>query len=111
MRRAEKQLGGGWMRQYVESQSTIKIVVDHPRTWKVLWRLSTCGKGQFWRRPKLVARHSETQTGCPITYPYTSSKARDLCERYGFHITETQVEHIFTYRISNYVRCRYARAF
>jgi 2-polyprenyl-3-methyl-5-hydroxy-6-metoxy-1,4-benzoquinol methylase len=99
------------IRQYVAAGSTIKIMVYHRRSWKAFWILMTYAKGQFWRLPELVARHSEAQTGCPVTYTYTRRQARGLCERHSFRVTETRVEHIFPYRISDYVRYRYVKVF
>ena len=34
---------------YVGPGSTLKIMVYHRYSWKVLWILLTYGKGQFWR--------------------------------------------------------------
>jgi 2-polyprenyl-3-methyl-5-hydroxy-6-metoxy-1,4-benzoquinol methylase len=99
------------IRQYVAAGTTIKIMVYHRRSWKVFWIMMTYAKGQFWRLPEMVARYSEAQTGCPVTYTYTRKEARELCERYGFRVTETRVEHIFPYRISDYVRYRYVKVF
>ena len=99
------------MRQYVSAGSTIKIMVYHRRSWKVFWILMTYAKGRFWRLPEMVARHSEAQSGCPITYTYTRREGRELCERNGFRVTETRLEHIFPYRISDYVRYRYVKVF
>jgi len=76
---------------------------------KVLWILLTYGKGQFWRLAELVARHSEAQTGCPITYTFTRRQIRKLLERYGFQVTEMWVDHIFPYRIPDYVQYCYVK--
>lgn len=96
------------MRNYVHPGSTIKIMVYNRYCWKVLWILFTYGKGRFWRLKELIARHSEAETGCPITYTYTRREARELIER-GFRVTEMYVEHIFPYRIPDYVEYRYVK--
>jgi 2-polyprenyl-3-methyl-5-hydroxy-6-metoxy-1,4-benzoquinol methylase len=97
------------MRYYVRPGSTIKIMVYHRYAWKVLWILLTYGKGQFWRLDELVARHSEAQTGCPITYTFARRQVRELLKRYGFQVTEMWVDHIFPYRILDYVQYRYVK--
>jgi hypothetical protein len=56
-----------------------------------------------------VARYSEAQTGCPVTYTYTRAEGRRLLERHGFRIGKVEVEHIFPYRIPDYVQYRYAK--
>jgi ubiquinone/menaquinone biosynthesis C-methylase UbiE len=97
------------IRRYAHPGSTIKIMVYHRYAWKVFWILATYGKGQFWRMSELVARHSEAETGCPITYTFNRRQLRDLIERYGFRVKETSVDHIFPYRIADYVQYRYVK--
>lgn len=99
------------LRQYARAGTTLKIMVYHRYAWKLLWILLTEGKGWFWKMPELVARNSEVQTGCPITYTYTRREVRELCERHGFRVIEISVDHIFSYRISDYVRYRYNKVF
>jgi 2-polyprenyl-3-methyl-5-hydroxy-6-metoxy-1,4-benzoquinol methylase len=99
------------MRQYTKPGAVVKIMVYHRRAWKVLWILLSEGKGQFWKLPALIARNSEAQTGCPITYTYTKRGARELLERHGFRVTDICVDHIFPYRIPDYVRYRYRKVF
>jgi hypothetical protein len=52
-------------------------MVYHRRSYKVAWILLTEGKGQFWKLQDLVAKNSEAQTGCPVTYTYTRREGRD----------------------------------
>src|SRR5262249_5946934 len=74
------------VRHYAQPGTTVKIMVYHQHSWKVLWILLTEGKGQFWKLRELVARNSEAQTGCPITYTYSRREGRDLLERNGFRV-------------------------
>ncbi len=99
----------GQIRLYTRSSSTIKIMVYHRYSWKVLWILFTYGRGKFWRLRELVTQHSEAETGCPITYTFTRRGIRNLLERYGFRVMKMWVEHIFPYRISDYVQYQYAK--
>ena len=97
------------LRQYARPGTTLKIMVYHRRSWKVGWILLTEGRGQFWKLRELVAKNSEAQTGCPITYTYTREEGRDLLERHGFKVRGVDVEHIFPYRIKDYVQYRYVK--
>jgi len=97
------------MRYYVQPGSTIKIMVYHRYAWKVLWILLAYGKGHFWRLAELVARYSEAETGCPITYTFTRQGVRKMLQHYGFRVTEMWVDHIFPYRIPDYVQYRYVK--
>ena len=97
------------VRNYVRPGSTVKIMVYNRYSWKVFWILMTYGKGQFWRLAEMVARHSEAETGCPVTYTYTKRELRELLERHGFRVKQMRVEHIFPYRIRDYVQYRYVK--
>jgi hypothetical protein len=99
------------VRQYTKPGTVVKVMVYHRRAWKVLWILLSEGKGQFWKLSELIARNSEAQTGCPITYTYTKREAGELLERQGFHVTDISVQHIFPYRIPDYVQYRYRKLF
>jgi hypothetical protein len=69
--------------------------VYHRRSWKVARILLTEGRGEFWKLQELVAKNSEAQMGCPVTYTYTRREGRELLERHGFRATDVRVEHIF----------------
>jgi len=93
--------------RYLDRDSLLKLMVYHRHSWKVFWILMKYGKGAFWNLEELVARHSEAQTGCPITYTYTRSSIKELLS--GLEILATEVDHIFPYKIEDYVRYRYTR--
>jgi len=97
------------MRHYARPGSAVKIMVYHRYAWKVLWVLMTYGKGRFWRMAELVAKHSEAQTGCPITYTYSRKGISDMLERHGFRAKDIWVDHVFPYRISDYIQYRYVK--
>jgi len=85
----------------------IKIMVYNKLSWKVLWILLT--QGGWTDVAGTVARHSEAQTGCPVTYTYTLREARALVESGGFEVTNVQVDHIFPYSIPEYVQYQYKK--
>jgi SAM-dependent methyltransferase len=94
-------------RHYVAPGTTVKVMVYHRYAWKVLWILLMYGHGAFWRLSDLVARYSEAESGCPITYTYSRRDiSRLLC---GFEIADIRVDHIFPYRIPDYVQYRYIK--
>lgn len=97
------------VRRYMHAHSVLKLMVYHRYSWKVLWLLLRSGKGQFWKTSELVAKHSEAQTGCPITYIYSRRQGREFVERHGFCVTELWVDHIFPYRIRDYKEYRYRK--
>lgn len=93
--------------RYMDSDSIFKIMVYHRNSWKVFGIMISYGRGAFWKLDKLVARHSEAQTGCPVTYAYTKKSVERLLK--GFEIINTKVDHIFPYKISDYVQYRYKK--
>ena len=97
------------MQRYLKPDGTIKIMVYHRYSWKVLWIMLTYGKGRFWRLEEQVARHSEAQTGCPITYTYSRKEIEELLKRNDFTVSEMWVDHIFPYRIEDYIKYRYVK--
>jgi len=88
---------------------SLKLMVYHRHSWKVFWIVSGKGHGRFWKTAELVAEHSEAQTGCPVTFTYTRHQARTLVEQTGFRVQNLRVDHVFPYRIPDYVQYRYVQ--
>jgi 2-polyprenyl-3-methyl-5-hydroxy-6-metoxy-1,4-benzoquinol methylase len=59
---------------------TLKVMVYNRRSWKVAGIIIRYGKGRFWAADRLIAEHSEAQTGCPVTFSYTPKSVRE-CSR------------------------------
>jgi ubiquinone/menaquinone biosynthesis C-methylase UbiE len=97
------------MRQYMHARSELRVMVYHRHSWKVLWMFLRSGKGRFWKLNELIARYSEAETGCPITYSYTRKGGRKLLEKYGFQVTDVWADHIFPYVIRDYKEYRYRK--
>jgi 2-polyprenyl-3-methyl-5-hydroxy-6-metoxy-1,4-benzoquinol methylase len=97
------------MRTLVAPGGTLKLMVYHRRSWKVFWIVAAQGHGRFWKTDELVAEHSEAETGCPVTFSYTRREARELVENSGFRVQDLGVDHVFPYRIRDYVQYRYVR--
>ncbi len=97
------------IRRYMAPESVFKLMVYHRRSWKVFWIVMSRGKGRFWRLEELVARYSEAQTGCPVTHTYTRGQAQRWLAAGGFQVVRAEVDHIFPYRIADYVRYRYRK--
>jgi len=95
------------IRRYSHSNTVLKVMVYHRNSWKALEVLLRDGHGAFWRLSELIERHSEAQTGSPVTYTYTHRTIRDLL--HGYVVDSIFVDHIFPYRISDYVQYRYAK--
>jgi len=98
----------GQIRDYfIHPGSTLKLMVYYRYSWKVFWMLMQ-EKGRFWKLDKIIAKHSEAQTGCPVTYSYTKKTIKELIGE-NFDIEDNYVEHIFPYRIPEYVKYEYVK--
>jgi 2-polyprenyl-3-methyl-5-hydroxy-6-metoxy-1,4-benzoquinol methylase len=94
---------------YAKPGTTVKLMMYHTFSWKVFWVVAVYGRCRFWDWRSIVARNSEAQTGCPVTYTYTKAQLAKLLEERGFKVREMRVEHIFPYRIPEYVQYRYRK--
>jgi 2-polyprenyl-3-methyl-5-hydroxy-6-metoxy-1,4-benzoquinol methylase len=97
------------MRALMAPGSTLKLMIYHRRSWKVFSIVAAQGHGRFRKTDELVAEHSEAQTGCPVTFSYTRSEARELVESSGFLVQDLHVDHVFPYRIRDYIDYRYVK--
>lgn len=95
--------------RFTKPDTTVKIMVYYRWSWKVFWILARYGKGAFWKLDRLIADNSEAQTGCPVTYVYSRKQAAGLLAHAGLRVAKAEVEHIFPYRIGDYVEYRYVR--
>ncbi len=93
---------------FVDDKSVLKLMVYYRYSWKVLGILLGYGKGKFWKLDEMIATHSEAQTGCPVTYSYTKETVKDLLGG-GFEAEDVFVDHIFPYRIPEYVQYKYLK--
>ena len=87
--------------------TALKIMVYHRNSWKALQILLREGHGAFWKFSELLERHSEAQTGTPVTYSYTPRSVRDFLS--GFAVDSVAVDHIFPYCIPDYLQYRYVK--
>ena len=97
-----------------DTGTEFKIMVYNKWSWKVLWILLTEGLPHWlwigWTSiADIVAKHSEAQTGCPVTYTYTRDEARHLLADWGVTVTSIAVDHIFPYSIPEYVEHQYKK--
>lgn len=79
-------------------------------------RWSTKALGLFLKywRPGMsfddaVAKHSEAQGGCPVTFTYTPRKITKMVENSGMYVVSIEKAHIFPYIIKHYRQHRYIK--
>src|SRR5947209_9427031 len=85
------------LQRLVHPGSEIRLMVYNRWSWKVLWMYLAYGPKNLGNLRGLIARYSEAQTGCPITYVYSDTEARQLVG--AFDVVRIWNDHIFPYRI------------
>lgn len=97
------------LRAFMGPHTQLRVMVYYRWSWKVLWIWFTEGRLRRWDLDRLVAEHSEAQTGCPVTYTYSRTSARQWVERHGMRVESLFVDHIFPYSIEEYKRYEYKK--
>jgi len=97
------------IRSFVSKNGTLKLMLYHRHSWKALATVMTYGHGALWNWDEIIARYSEAQEGCPVTYTYTRRELYDLIDRIDCRVENMFVDHIFPWRIADYIQYRYQR--
>jgi hypothetical protein len=77
-------------------------------SYKLFRIMKDAGVWDMSRIDDLIARNSEAQTGCPVTYTYTDESVRELLA--GFTVHDVRKAHIFTWDVDAYQRYEYVKA-
>ena len=96
------------VRRYLTPDSELRLMVYSRISYKLFWIMKQEGIWDLSRIDELLARNSEAQSGCPVTYSYDAESAEALLD--GFHILEMRKAHIFTWDVDAYVRHEYVKA-
>ena len=86
----------------------LRLMVYARHSWKVLWIYARYAWRERWNWRGLVAKYSEAEIGSPVSYIYSRREARALLR--GFEVVSMTKDHIFPYRIPDYVEYRYIRS-
>jgi len=98
----------GHLRRYMTPASELRLMVYARVSYKLFWIMKEDGVWDMSRIDELIARNSEAQTGCPVTYTYTDGTVRELLS--GFDVREVRKAHIFTWDVDAYRRYEYRKA-
>jgi 2-polyprenyl-3-methyl-5-hydroxy-6-metoxy-1,4-benzoquinol methylase len=96
------------LRHYVTPASELRLMVYARVSYKLFWIMREEQVWDFSRVDELIARNSEAQTGCPVTYTYSDESVRRLLD--GFRVTDVRKDHIFTWDVDAYCRYEYRKA-
>jgi ubiquinone/menaquinone biosynthesis C-methylase UbiE len=91
----------------VKPGGELRMMVYARHSWKVLWIYARYAWREPWNWRRLAAKYSEAEIGSPVSYIYSHREARALLQE--FEIVSITKDHIFPYRISDYVQYRYVK--
>jgi 2-polyprenyl-3-methyl-5-hydroxy-6-metoxy-1,4-benzoquinol methylase len=95
------------IRKYMSAESELRLMVYSKVSYKLFATLKESGVWDMGRMDELMAKHSEAQTGCPVTYTYTFEEVRSLLQ--GFTVLDLRKAHIFTWDVDAYKRYEYRK--
>ena len=95
------------LRRYMTPQSELRLMVYSRVSYKLFWIMREEGVWDLGRIDELIARSSEAQTGCPVTYTYTDRTVRELLA--GFNVLDVHKAHIFTWDVEPYRKYEYRK--
>jgi 2-polyprenyl-3-methyl-5-hydroxy-6-metoxy-1,4-benzoquinol methylase len=94
--------------KYMNKESELRMMLYHKGAFKVLQILEQYDY-DYSKADELIAKHSEAQTGCPVTYSYTPKEITYILNEVGLEVTEIKIAHIFPYKIEEYKRYEYVK--
>jgi SAM-dependent methyltransferase len=92
---------------YMGPQSELRLMVYAKACYKLFWIMKEENVWDMGRADELIAKNSEAQSGCPVTYSYTYGEAERLLK--GFKIFDMYKSHIFTWDIPAYKNYEYKK--
>jgi ubiquinone/menaquinone biosynthesis C-methylase UbiE len=95
------------IRSLLARDGELRLMVYSKASYKLFWILREERLWDMSRIDEVIARNSEAQTGCPVTYTYTFESVRNLLR--GFEIVEARKAHIFTWDVEAYKRYEYVK--
>ncbi len=95
------------IKKYMTPKSELRLMMYSKISYKLFWIMKEEGVWDMGKMDELIARNSEAQTGCPVTYSYTFNDLRSLLR--GFKILDMYKAHIFTWEIEAYKRYEYKK--
>ncbi|ELR16952.1 methyltransferase [Acanthamoeba castellanii str. Neff] len=95
------------IRRLLKPGGELRVMLYSKVSFKLFFLMKETGEWDFSKMDQLIAKYSEAQTGCPVTYTYTFDDVRRLLE--GFEVVEMTKDHIFPWKIDDYKQHRYVK--
>jgi SAM-dependent methyltransferase len=95
------------IQKYMDTRSELRLMVYSRVSYKLFWIMRQENVWEMSRIDELVAKNSEAQTGCPVTYTYTPDSIRHLLKH--FRVLDVSKAHIFTWDVEAYRQYEYKK--
>jgi len=95
------------IKKYLPPAGELRIMLYSKVSYKLFSVMHEEGVWDMSQMDELIARNSEAQTGCPVTYTYTFDEVRRLLD--GFEILDIHKAHIFSWDVEAYQRHEYKK--
>ena len=93
--------------KYLTADGELRLMVYSKVSYKLFWIMKEEGIWDMGRLDELIAKNSEAQTGCPVTYTYTFNEVQSMLR--GFEMLEIRTAHIFTWDLAAYKQYEYKK--
>ncbi len=94
--------------KFMDENSEFRLMVYHKGAFKVFQILEDYDF-DYKNADALIAKHSEAQTGCPVTFSYTPKEITKVLDSVGLEVVNIEIAHIFPYKIDEYKRYEYVK--
>jgi SAM-dependent methyltransferase len=95
------------IRKLLAPHGELRLMVYSRVSYKLFWLMHQEGPWDLSRIDEIIARSSEAQTGCPVTYTYSFDDVAALLA--GFEVVDVRKAHIFTWNVDAYIRHEYVK--
>lgn len=89
------------VKKFMNADSEFRMMLYHKGAFKVFQILEEYGF-DYSSADLLIAKHSEAQTGCPVTFSYTPTEITEILKEIGMTVTECRIDHIFPWKVEQY---------
>lgn len=95
-------------KKYMNDSSELRLMLYNRGAFKVFQILEEYDFNYYYA-DELIAKHSEAQTGCPVTFSYTPRQITQILENLGYEVTDVSIDHIFPYKVEEYKKYEYVK--
>jgi len=99
------------IKNHLKDNGEFRVMVYNKLSWRGFEILFESGNvfNNILDIDNAIARHSEAQQGCPVTFSYTSSQFKKILESHQLKVDDLSIYHIFPWVIKDYVKGNYEK--